>query len=560
LVGEVSYDAKHRPVSTNVTRSMKHLKTVDTGSDVRLHGLMPVKKPYDAKSGGGSTVFVATLHGESKLSLHSPDGEARLSDHDLGHHVTHMSLSAVPEHSYVLTGDASGGLHVLMVEFVMRNATAADAKPVATEGANETKHPKKVAVVVVNTTAKFSLPNAGDGRKITSVLSVDRGSSPLFVAGDSSGSIAVFLKNGTLKGRIKVTEEPGGVKGLLRGQGQTVLYFTAHSFGFLSVAQVEVMSPPCTGWNSPIFDVAPDPLSTYARVVLALEDGNVVVFSTSSGKNKDKSCDLTMKFPHMSVLPFRLHAIRGHIMGLPTPLESTKKPNEHNRELYFFNLNAMEGGYGNSQSRAVTLQASFEPRRLQSFALHLGSTSTTGSSPPAASKVYLSLQFAEQKSGLEIYELNLKTPSGASLTGGGGLGGGDSGGGDGGGIASWLDWLPKVGIFGITLIGVVIWNVRKVAGKNNAGGGGGGGGMPDGMDEDFFREQLKKKAGGDGTDDKLEKLLAKAKQKAAAKKAGASGGASGSSGLGADIGGLGDLAASTKEMEDLLASMGGDDY
>ena len=28
--------------------------------------------------------------------------------------------------------------------------------------------------------------------------------------------------------------------------------------------------------------------------------------------------------------------------------------------------------------------------------------------------------------------------------------------------SSWLNWFPKIGVFGIALVGVVIWNVQKV--------------------------------------------------------------------------------------------------
>lgn len=585
LVGMVSYDEKYRPVSTNVSQHLRHVKTIAEGTTIRLHGLLPVRHP-SAKSGAGQSAFVATIEGESKLSLHSQDGKAQLSDFDLGHHVAHMSLSANPDHSYVLTAEGSEKceLRAVMVELVMRNATPAEA--VADEAetdADGKKRPKKKLVVVANTTATFALPSSGDGRRITSVLSVDRGSQPFFLAGDSLGSVAVFFKNGTLKGRVKVTEDPGGVKGLLRGQGQTVLFFSSHSFGFLSVTQVDVLTQPCTGWSSPVFDIANDPLSTYSRVVVALSDGDVLVFSTESGKGKDKACDLTLKFPRLSVLPFRLYALRGHVMGLPTPLESTKQPDEHNRELYFFNMNAMEAGYGSAQSRIVTLQASFEPRRVQSFALQQSSGPSSG--PPATPKVHLAVQFAEERGGLELYELTLKTPPLPSRGGDGG-GSGAAGGND---IASWLDWIPKVGIFGITLIGVVIWNVRKVSGKAQQSSSAGAGALG-GFDDDFLSQKLgknmmsKPKGKGDlgglgGLGDmgglgglgasgaELKNLMAKAKQKkAGAKAAASSGGASGSGGFGSMGAGrdlddrVDNLAASTKEMEEMLASMGmGDD-
>lgn len=543
LFGEVSYDAKHRPVSTNVSKHMKHIRTINGGSDIRLHGLLPGKTRTAQGKSGGTTVLVATLAGESKLTLTTPDGVPRLQDFDLGHHVTHMSLSTHPDNSYVLTGDAaSGELRVLMVE-LMGNAAPSDSKGSASEKEGDgEEHPAKPLTIVANTTAKFMLPREeGDGRRITAVLAVGRSGSaqPNFLAADSLGSVAIFFKNGTLKGRIKVTDDAGGVKGLLRGQGQTVLFYSSHSFGFLNIANIDVMTAPCSGWNSPIFDIAPDPTSTYPRVVLALEDGDVLVFSTVTGKNKDKTCDLTMKFPRISTLPFKLHVVRGHIMGLPTPLESTKQPDEYHRELYFFNLNAMEGGYGAAQSRVVTLQASFEPRRLNSFAL----LTASGSANSGSGKVHLALQFAEDRGSLDLYELTLKTPTAPAAAAGGG------GSSAGSGISAWLDWIPKVGIFGITLIGVVVWNVRKVSSKPKAGSG-----LED-FDDDFLRERLRKKreGGGDGdsmkldaSSEKLEKLLAKAKKQTA-------GAASGSSGPSGDA--LGELSQSAKEMEELLASM-----
>lgn len=552
LVGEVSYDAKHRPLSTNISKSMKHARTIVNGSNFRLQGLLPIKKPA---SGGGSTVLIATLESESKLSLRTPDGETRLDGFDLGHKVTHLSLSVNLDHNFVFTGDAAGEMRVLMIEPVLRNiSSSASSDEDEVETTSEKKRPTKQLVVFANTTAKFLLPSSGDGRQVASVLIVDRGAQPLFVVGDSLGSVAVFFKNGTLKGRIKVTDDPGGVIGLRRGSGQTVLFFSSHSFGFLSVTQVDVSSPPCTGWNSPVFDVASDPQSTYARVVLALSDGDVLVFSTT-GKNKERTCDLTLKFPRMSSVPFQLHVSRGHIMGVPTPLEGTEHADERNRDLYFFNTAAMEAGYGSGQSRIVTLQASFHPRRLTSFALQ--NSAGSGGSGPA--KAHLVLQFAGQSAGLELYDLNLKTPAVTRAEAG-------SGGSD---MWSWLEWVPKVGILGITLIGVVVWNIRKISGGKQKSSGGGLGG---GFQEEMLKERLaakrrEGKQGESGLDDMEEKIEALSKKaglreggKSGAPKA-AAGGASGSmktpGGLDLDRD-LDSLNASSREMEELLASMGDD--
>jgi len=64
-------------------------------------------------------------------------------------------------------------------------------------------------------------------------------------------------------------------------------------------------------------------------------------------------------------------------------------------------------------------------------------------------------------------------------SGGGGFGGGSDG-------SSWLNWFPKIGVFGIALIGVVIWNVRKVTSQRRQGG-------IDDFDDELFKERLRER-------------------------------------------------------------------
>jgi len=286
---------------------------------------------------------------------------------------------------------------------------------------------------------------------------------------------------------VKVTEDPGGVSGLLRSQGQMVLFYSSHSFGYFSAAQIDVQYPPCTGWNSPLVDIAIDPTNAASRVVLSLSDGDIIVFTTSAGKSK--SCDLTLKFPHVSSFPFKLYPFRGHIMGLLAPLpDALGQSADASREIYVFNMAAMESGYGLAPSRALALQASFKPKQPVSLVLTTG-----GGGPQDRSKSHVAIRYEGVK-GVEIFDLNLKQPSPPKAAAGGE--GGD-GGGDDNSWSSWLNWFPKIGVFGIALIGVVFWNVRKVTNSNRPrGGGGGGGGAPAGMedfDDELFRERLRER-------------------------------------------------------------------
>ena len=64
-----------------------------------------------------------------------------------------------------------------------------------------------------------------------------------------------------------------------------------------------------------------------------------------------------------------------------------------------------------------------------------------------------------------------------------------------------LNWFPKIGVFGVALIGVVIWNVRKVSSQRQDK-------VAD-FDEDFLKDHKSKKEskkehidkGGDDKDD-----------------------------------------------------------
>merc|ERR1712003_522088 len=75
-----------------------------------------------------------------------------------------------------------------------------------------------------------------------------------------------------------------------------------------------------------------------------------------------------------------------------------------------------------------------------------------------------------------------------------------SGGSDEGWSSNWLNWFPKIGVFGIALIGVVIWNVRKVTNQRRHD-------HMDDFDDEYFKERLRerrekraKEKGDDGED------------------------------------------------------------
>lgn len=483
LIGEVSFDARHRPVSTNVSRHFKPMKTIASNLQVNLYGFLTLKKGAAGGSPNpkaGPASLLVLVDSASKLWIFDFDGGALLEGFDLGHQgpVAHLALPQNQEgNHFVATADDAGKIRVHNLKIVGKKDKGGDDDDV---------HKKQLSVST-NFSVQFSLPAGADGetRSLIALLPVDRGSQTSFVTADSLGGIGVFHRNGTFRGRIRVTEDPGGVQGLLRHQGQTILFYSSHSFGFFSTGQIDVQSPPCTGWNAPLFDVALDPTGSSSRVVLSLADGDIIVFSTSTGKG-NKACDLTLKFPRVSALPLKLNTFKGHVLALPTAEPDMPHKADYLREIFFFNTQAMEAGYSLAPSRVVALQASFKPRQPESVAL---------SASGAAAKAHVAIRFEGQK-GLELFELSLKQPTKPKADGGG------EGGND---LAGWLEWFPKIGVFGIALVGVVIWNVRKATSQTKqAGAAGASMELPDDLDEHLAklrdRRRMQQVAKGGGAD------------------------------------------------------------
>jgi len=558
LFSEISFDTKHQPVSSNSSHHLTHESTIGADLQVRLYEFMSLKKAHGSQNLPGALMVIIDEESKLSIhSLDGVAVVDRFDlGHGAGRRIVHFALSPGQENHFVITADDSGEMRVHNLKVVARkerievaprnasnnasfanvsanvstnsstiasaNASAnapadvletvletasspnssssASSPPVDGKNGSSTgkKQPqasgrpqqrvrtRQMTRVYTNFSTSFSLPPSKDGAiwTLTSVLPIERGSSAYFVTGDTEGGIAVFHRNGTLKGRVRVTRDEGGVRGLLRGQGQTVVYYSAYSFGFFSPVQIDVQHPPCNGWSSPLFDLALDSVYSNNRVLLALEDGDVLVFSTTRGKSK--ACDLTQKFPRVSQTPFRIEVFRGHAVGLPAlDGPDANETADSLRELFFFNLGAMEAGYGTAPSRCITVQLGFHPRQPAAFSMHQTAITTPPQPgrhhiPQPTSKSHLAIRFRDSP-GIELFDMTVRQPpppAAASAN--------DPG---------WFDWFPKVGVFGIAMVGVVIWNVRKAAGSQMGGGGG------DEFDEDSIKELIKKSTGGKGIDE-----------------------------------------------------------
>ncbi|CAK0866707.1 unnamed protein product, partial [Prorocentrum cordatum] len=130
LIGEVSFDARHRPVSTNVSRHFTHVRALGEGHEIRFHTFMPLKKQSSAAAGGkgGASALIVAVTAQSQLFVYDLEGEALLEGVDLGHapgaKVTQVVLSPNQENHFVLTAADDGEMRVHTLKVVARKKAA----------------------------------------------------------------------------------------------------------------------------------------------------------------------------------------------------------------------------------------------------------------------------------------------------------------------------------------------------------------------------------------------------------------------------------------------------
>lgn len=183
-------------------------------------------------------------------------------------------------------------------------------------------------------------------------------------------------------------------------------------------------------------------------MAVSLENGDAMLFASEPGA--PDACDMRLKFPQVSQLPLRFQFYRDHVMALPTPLRST--PQAHVREIFFFDLQAMEQGYGGAFSRAVTLQASFRPEQPEAVAL-IVTPDTRPKDVPLTPRALLAIRM-EGRPGIEIFELQLRPPPPLDLSLWAAIASDE--------MACWMRWFVRVVAIAVTVSAALFWALRRL--------------------------------------------------------------------------------------------------
>ena len=160
-----------------------------------------------------------------------------------------------------------------------------------------------------------------------------------FVAGDSSGWISVLTRNGTLHGRLQVSDglPVGGISAHLGN----VVYVAGYKWGFLDLEKVTARSLICHKFETSLVHVAVTDTALQSRVIVADQDGTVWVFATRDKRD----CKVEHRFPRMtSRAPLSLSSVRGFVLSLELSRGYTGRS-----ELIAFNMSHVGKGWDDSE-------------------------------------------------------------------------------------------------------------------------------------------------------------------------------------------------------------------
>jgi len=282
---------------------------------------MPLRSPRSSTAASTQTsmpnTLLAAVRQNGDVHLLTPSGDLALAfraGHDAP--VTHVAVPSSQEEYLLATCDASGVIRVHKVNVRQRRL---DKKAKSARRGNSSvekisQHLGSMINVTVQLQKQMKLPDDGTGEasKVTTVAMVSQGSTKYLLAGDASGKITVFTRNGTVRSVLDTAEGIGGGVDSLYAVHGSVMYRSGQDWGYIDLERMELRHVDCPMFNGRVMDAVLDS-QLASRVLVTDEDGTVWVFSV---KNK-KQCHLDLKFANGTTLwPLSLHSVRGYAIGL----------------------------------------------------------------------------------------------------------------------------------------------------------------------------------------------------------------------------------------------------
>eukprot|EP00929_Paragymnodinium_shiwhaense_P008610 TRINITY_DN112568_c0_g1_i1.p1 TRINITY_DN112568_c0_g1~~TRINITY_DN112568_c0_g1_i1.p1 ORF type:complete len:520 (+),score=109.28 TRINITY_DN112568_c0_g1_i1:73-1632(+) len=418
----VSVDARHAPTSQDTEKYMKRRRTILPDKMIQFFGFCTATKNLQLSVYKGylpPTAVLVSVDTAGILYITNFEGETVLHEPlDLGHEgrkIVHFSLY----NNFVVTSDEQQNIRIHEFTFtgdvVKVNKTEA---PADTEARDKGKKPSSNKYVEVHAKAKFvctgTIPPHTDKWAtnatgfVTALSGTDRGGKTGFVVTDSIGTVSSLNRKCEVQARQRISEEEGGVTGMVKASGTHVFVFTNRTWAFFDASKFEVRHPPCAGWVSATQDASGD--ST--RAVISLLDGDILVFDTKR-LSTFRACEVAAKGPRISKQPLQVKVTGTSLLALQVdPLSPTTGHSATSlsglakrREFFIVDLLKVEKGYFAAPPQAVVLQVAFGDRLPEAFAHHYVGAPKNAMERYRTETTQLGLRFRGVP-GIEMYDFN----------------------------------------------------------------------------------------------------------------------------------------------------------
>jgi len=283
---------------------------------------LPLRNPRTSSSTSTAqtalpSALLVAAQADGAVRLFSPSGELVLtftSGHDSP--ITNLAVSPSHDEYFITTADATGVIRVHKVNVRQRRLSKEQKQ------ARRNSWDEKVSQYLgtqINVTFQFTKqmevpPREEDGdiAPLTTLAVSSQQGTKYFLAGDAEGSISVFTRNGTFRGRIDVALKPGSAVDYLFAQLSNLLFRVGTDWGFINPEKMEATHMDCPRFEGHVAAAVVDSQQSN-RILVADEEGTVWVFNAKSRKD----CKVEHRFRRGTTKGrVELASVRGFVVAL----------------------------------------------------------------------------------------------------------------------------------------------------------------------------------------------------------------------------------------------------
>jgi len=299
--------------------------TILQDSPVSFMKFLSMRAPRSSGSGSSSASsssqnmpnsLIVAAQTDGAVRLFTPNGDLVLS-FNAGHEhpVTSLAVSPTQDEYFVVTADAAGVIRVHKITVRQKRLTQDQKKGRRNSTDEKVSQFLGTPVDVTYTLSqKMEVPPGDDGEpvRVTTLATGSQSGNKYFVAGDSSGQLSTFSRNGTFKAKLDLGVTRGQQVVGLYAHLSNLIFYSGTEWGFVNLEKHHVQRMECLPFEGRITSMVFDSQQG-SRLLVGDEDGTVWVLNVKEKKN----CKVEHRYPKGAThAPIKLASVKGFAIAL----------------------------------------------------------------------------------------------------------------------------------------------------------------------------------------------------------------------------------------------------